>query len=523
VLRVVLTGAVWVATFAWFAPGCGELPDREVADAVPEDELDSGAWTEEPVTYASAKEIQNGDADGESYLVTFRSGDGDAGLYFNNFHEESVHHYAGLADTYLADSRVGDVRYIAAVDLSLRSDPLWRAEFAMPPALRFALGQKSEDEPIVGAVTRVKFRNAADAKDVLNEWQQAGRIWFAEPNRYSRLSQATDLFGKLSEQYAQASQYAHISMIKASDAFKVLSGRDQASTVTDQQVREEPPVIAVLDSGVDYEHPGLKANMWTNDQPGASGCKDDTHGCNTATARKGALGDGDVHPVGADGAGQACTLEKCFHGTHVAGIIAGDPSAGFAGVCPVCQVMAVRVVDLVKGEVRVPDEAQIAGMKYIMYFSRNGSNVVRIVNSSFGKYSRSRTVALIVSVLRRTGKGTLVVAAAGNEDSMSRSYPAALSDALAVAAVDGFGQKTVFSNFGSWVDIAAPGADITSATPGNGSEPKSGTSMAAPMVAGAAGVVLAANPGLSVGQLRDAIVKSADYKIYSTDLPGSSG
>lgn len=515
---VLATGSV---VFFLIVPGCGRLPDQ--AGTVIEKE-DADDFTDAAVLHPSDAEVAAGDAEGAGYMVTFRTNESGAGLHFSSFYSEFAHHYSQLADSYLADDRIKDINFITAVDLSLRNDPQWKAEFQMPKVLGLVLGQ-SREEPVVGAVAKVTFADSSSAREVLAEWEAEGRIWFAEPNGYSRLFQATDLFGKHGESYTQAAgAFTHIAAIKAAEGFKALSARDQATTATDAEILEAPPVIAVLDSGVDYEHIGLKKNMWTNDQPGASGCKDDVHGCNTVRARKGVLGDGEVWPIGADGPGMACQPEgsRCDHGTHVAGLVAGDVSAGFAGTCPVCQVMAVRVVDMVNGEARVSDEAQITGMKYIMYFTRGGSNVVRVVNSSFGKYSRSRTVALIISILRRTGKGTVVIAAAGNEDSMSRTYPAGLTDTIAVAAVDNDGNKTKFSNFGIWVDVSAPGLGLYSTFPGSTQpSPNSGTSMSAPVVAGVAGVVLAANPGISFSGLRSAIVNTADYSIYAADKGGT--
>ena len=359
VLRALFVVFVASTVFVLVEPGCGRLPEQSGAFI---DDEDIDEFSDQAVIHPNEGEIAAGDAQSASYLVTFRTNETSSGLHFSSFHNEFAHHYSALSESYLSDPRVEDIRFITSVDLSLRNDPQWKAEFSMPKALGLVVGQ-SQEEPIVGAVSSVRFSDPASAREVLNEWERDGRLWFAEPNRNSKLFQATDLYGKLAEQYTQNSGgFQHIAAVKSVEAMKFLSGRDQKIYPTDQQIRDEPPVIAVLDSGVDYENPGLKANMWINDQPGASGCKDDIHGCNTVAATKGVLGNGEVWPIGESGPGVACTTPRCDHGTHVSGLIAGDPNAGFAGTCPVCQIMAVRVVDLVNGEVRVSDEAQIAGM-----------------------------------------------------------------------------------------------------------------------------------------------------------------
>src|SRR5690606_6902827 len=125
----------------------------------------------------------------------------------------------------------------------------------------------------------------------------------------------------------------------------------------------------------------------------------------------------------------------------------------------------------------------------------------------FGKFVRSRSVGLLLRVLKEK-KSALVIGAAGNEDSMAQEYPAAFSDAIAVSAVDEDLRKVAFSNFGRWVDIAAPGSNIISTLPGEGAGSKSGTSMAAPLVSGVAGLMLAYAPDTSFGTLRKWLLQS---------------
>jgi len=142
---------------------------------------------------------------------------------------------------------------------------------------------------------------------------------------------------------------------------------------------------------------------------------------------------------------------------------------------------------------------------------------VRVINASFGKFVRSRAVGLLVRLLRDK-RGTLIVAAAGNEDTLTMEYPAAFPDAVAVAAVDTRLRKVSFSNFGHWVDVSAPGQGILSTVPGAAAEAKSGTSMATPMVAGIAGLVLARHPSMGYDELRGVLTQSADPKFYGSEF-----
>jgi len=158
-------------------------------------------------------------------------------------------------------------------------------------------------------------------------------------------------------------------------------------------------------------------------------------------------------------------------------------------------------------------------MQYISnLIDSSGQRVVRVANFSLGKYQKSRSVALLARLLSESdsGRGILLIGAASNEDSMSRSYPAALPDFLAVAALDSDNQKSVFSNSGTWVDIAAPGDKITNTYPGGGGDKKSGTSMAAPVVAGVAALYFSLYPTATPEFVRNALIRSSDFSIYGS-------
>jgi subtilisin family serine protease len=496
--------------------GCQGQPDFM---APPPAEL---APSSDNLDFASQEALELGQVKEASYLVMFRSDNSKQSLFFSSFRDEYQFHYLNLSNEHLADPRVKNIDVLTSVDLSRHESSEWVAEFGSPQGLQLFWNHRSDDD-VVGVLSRVDFETDLDAREVLVEWEQAGRIWYAEPNSLSYLSEEDEGIWK---QESTAYQNAAVRWHQAIGLIDALKGLADGSIKgpTDADITANPPIIAVLDSGVDYEHPALKDQIWINDQPGAAGCENDIRGCNTTAPAKGTFGNGDVWPVGASGPGE--TVEgQGVHGTHVSGLVAAKPGSGYGGVCPVCKIMIIKVaeIDTSSGKTTpgITDDSQIRGLKYVTRFKNNGNNAVRIVNSSFGKYSRSRSVAILIDVLKKLGNGTLVIAAASNEDSMIRSYPAALSHAIGVASVDSNKAKSAFSNFGPWVDIAAPGKDLVSTVPGSSQAESSGTSMAAPVVAGSAGLYLAINPSVSFDDLRKRIVDCADPAIYTEDSEGA--
>jgi subtilisin family serine protease len=244
--------------------------------------------------------------------------------------------------------------------------------------------------------------------------------------------------------------------------------------------------VAVVDSGIDASHPDLDGKV------------------------DAALGfdwvDGG-EPDDADG-----------HGTHVAGTIAAiaDNGIGLAGVAPASKVAALRVLDE-NGDGYASDVAAA--------FAYAGAHNLRIVNASLsGEYSN--LVAQAIASYPRT----LFVVAAGNDGldvaTDSEAYPCRLTYAnvVCVGASDNQDEPATFSNFSTVsVDLFAPGVSIWSTKPGNDYGRASGTSMAAPHVAGAAALALAANPIVSTAQLRNALLDSVDHPADLSGLSATGG
>lgn len=506
--------------FALLAAGATGCADLQKAKA----RLDSA------VIKATPAQIAQGEVLPASYIVTFRTDAGGPGLNFQDFQAEFRSHYIALAESFLGDPRVKDIRFLTSVDLSPVEHSGQELGFTAP--FMKGLAKDAIDAgPLVGSMTEVTFSSPAAAADVLDQWDDQGRLWFAEPNYVSHLSgledegtppETTNHFKQLGTEYASF-DYWWLKAINLPQAFESIAARDLGvpGTPDDPTITTDRPIVAVLDSGVDFEHPALKDRIWVNKDQNAANCANDLHGCNTTTAKRGTLGDGDVFPYDTTGPNQSCEDRdpNCSHGTHVAGLIAGDHSwtdqAGRAapGVCPVCQIMILKIVSKVGNDSGILDSSIIAAFKYVTLFKRENSGAVRVLNASFGKFVRARAVGLLVRLMKEK-RGTLLVGAAGNEDTLTQEFPAAFPDAIAVAAVDNQLRKVNFSNFGRWVDISAPGSALISTVPGGQVDAKSGTSMATPMVAGVAGLMIARYPGISFTELRDYLLDGADPTFY---------
>jgi len=281
-----------------------------------------------------------------------------------------------------------------------------------------------------------------------------------------------------------------------------VAGADiDATRAWDVSTGSRSVVVAVIDTGIDYRHADLAANVWRNpgEVPGngidddRNGFVDDVYGWDFAN------GDGD--PFDDEG-----------HGTHVAGTIGavGNNGVGVTGVNWAVSIMALKFLGS-DGSGSTSDA--IAAINYATRMRRDfGVNVVATNNSWGGGGS---SAALRRAIQAGGDAGILFVAAAGNEgvnNDVTPSYPANDTSAavISVAAVDRSNRLASFSNYGATsVDLAAPGAAIYSTVPGNGYASYSGTSMATPHVTGAVALLAAANPQATGAAIRSAILGAA--------------
>jgi subtilisin family serine protease len=252
-------------------------------------------------------------------------------------------------------------------------------------------------------------------------------------------------------------------------------------------------VVAVVDSGVDYNHSDLSGNIWVNSGEIADNGVDDDGNGFIDDVRGWDFFDGDNDPMDSD-----------VHGTHIAGTIAAENNGfGVTGVAYNATIMPVRVIDSEGGT--ISDIA--AGIRYA---ADNGADVI---NLSLGGYfpSTEREEAIRYA----SDRGVVVVMAAGNEGASQPVYPAryATDWGIAVGAVDSNKTLANFSNRAGATPldyVVAPGVDILSTTPGNSYQSFDGTSMATPHVAGVAALILSANPNLTPAEVESLLTQTAN-------------
>lgn len=257
----------------------------------------------------------------------------------------------------------------------------------------------------------------------------------------------------------------------------------QADLAWDQtSVGQHPVMIAIIDSGVQANHPDLN---------------------------------GAVCHLGPDYVeGDMVPQDTLGHGTHVAGIAAAhrDNGVGVAGIAPAC-IMAIRVIEGCCVPLQEIVGAVSNLMQGILYATINGADVI---NLSLGGIATPPVCSTIDAAALLN---VVVVAAAGNNGpDPDVFFPAACAGAIGVASLDSPNTVSSFSSRGPHVEIAAPGGSIVSTFTGSGYATLSGTSMAAPHVAGTAALVLSADPLLTAIQVRCILNLSADEISGTTPL-----
>lgn len=310
-----------------------------------------------------------------------------------------------------------------------------------------------------------------DVLDIISRWKNDPRIKYIEPDYIVRASVVPN-----DPQYGTLWGMTKIQAAQAWD------------TTTGAAV-----IVGVIDSGVDYLHPDLAPNIWTNtgETPG-NGIDDDNNGYID-----------DVHGydfINNDGD----PMDDNNHGTHCSGTIAGvgDNGIGVVGVNWTAKIMALKFLGA-SGFGNTSD-----AVTAVLYATAMGA---KLTNNSWGGGAYSQ--ALYDAINAAATANCLFVAAAGNSNSGLIEYPAGydLDNIISVAATDINDARANFSNYGAtWVDLGSPGVDILSTTRNNTYSSFDGTSMACPHVAGAAALIWARAPLLSWANVKDMILSSVD-------------
>jgi thermitase len=336
-----------------------------------------------------------------------------------------------------------------------------------------AVGPEVEWQPTLG-VHRLRLRPGVSIEEALEWLQQFPGVRFAEPNGIL-YAHATP-----NDPYFASTQYGP-QLVQADRAWEIWQP-------------QAPVVIAIVDTGIDATHPDLTQKILRD----ASGIV----GYNAFTQQR------------------ADAADDHWHGTHCAGIAAAQVNnatgtAGIAGWNGVAGASDTTYVKLMP--VKVLDSqgsgSDLTVADGILWAADHGA---RVISMSLGSTGTSSTMGDAVQYA--LDKGCVVVAAAGNNGSSSRSYPAGFPGAIAVAATDRTDRLASFSNYGSWVPVAAPGVMVVSTMPTYATAAgaplnyayASGTSMSCPHVAGEAALLLTQNPALTNSQVAGLITANVD-------------
>ncbi len=340
----------------------------------------------------------------------------------------------------------------------------------------------------------IEDENGRDAESVAAEYRKLAVVEYAEPAYTIRIEGSFNPVLPNDERFDEQWALANNGQDGGKEGADISATYAWATTVGSEKV-----VVAVLDSGVDYTHSDLEHNIWKRPE-------------NIKAYHDRELGEVNDENGFSAFDDKSDPMDDNGHGTHCAGIIGaeGGNNEGITGVNWTVKIMPLKFMDA-SGSGTTADA--IEAINYVIDRKKAGVNV-RIISASWGSTMRSRALE---DVIRKAGEeGILFVAASGNSSAdtdRQPHYPSSynLPNVISVAALDRSDELTSFSNFGAKsVHVAAPGKDILSTWLGNDYRKASGTSMATPMVAGVAALVLSHDPNLSVDQLRKRIFDSTD-------------
>ncbi len=301
---------------------------------------------------------------------------------------------------------------------------------------------------------RAAVRSDFAADGVAAALQLDPSVMYAEPDHRIDLGDSVATYDATSTGGGVSGDWA-LDAIHAPDAWKHGSG--------------DGVVVAVLDTGVSATHPDLRGRIL----PGWNFIANNDD-----------------------------TSDDDGHGTFVAGLIAASSASGPEGVAPGASILPIKILD----NSGVGSTASfIAGINYAV---DHGARVINISASG-----ASDSAALNDALANAEAHNVVVVGSSGNDGTETTAYPAGVSTVLAVSATDHLNALASFASYGPYVDIAAPGVDITSTwwSPqnGDGHATASGSSASAPLVSGVAAIVAAEEPGASAAAIREIITDSA--------------
>lgn len=319
---------------------------------------------------------------------------------------------------------------------------------------------------------QLQLANGGQTTQALAWLKQSGMVEYAErvPVMQKFLTPNDPSFG---------AQYA-LSLVNAPAAWNLFSAGSNV-------------VIAIVDDAIQYNHSDLSANIWRNTaETPSNNIDDDGNGyIDDVVGYDVANNDGDPSPPGS----------SFDHGTPVAGMASAvtNNSTGVAGMGFSCKLMCIKATaDQASGSTITN------GYEGIVYAAAQHAD---IINLSWGGDVYSNTGQSVIDYA--VSQGCILVGAAGNSNVNTVFYPAGYNGVLSVAATNSSDQKASFSNYGNWVDIAAPGNNVYTTKIGNAYGYFNGTSFASPLVAGLLGLMKSLNPTLPNADLINCLTSTA--------------
>ncbi len=347
---------------------------------------------------------------------------------------------------------------------------------------------QANDDVTLQHILKIKFTDFSKVDAFIETLKLNASVEYAEKVPLTRTT--------LTPNDPQLGSQWHLTKINATNAWNVFSGN---SNIT----------VAVIDNAVDITHPDLSPNLWVN--PGeiaGNNIDDDNNGyIDDINGWDAADNDNNPNPP----------TNGMSHGTHCAGIVGARTNNG-VGIAAIG--FNVKLIG-VKCQLNSGSNTGIAnGYGGIIYAAKVRA---RVISCSWGGSGSSAAEQSVINYA--WNRGCIVIAAAGNSGVSTVFYPAGYSNVYAVASTGTTDVKSGFSNYGSWIDISAPGENILSTLPSNTYGNQSGTSMATPLVAGLAGLMLSKNPLMTQAAVLNCISSTAVniYSVNTATLAGSLG
>ncbi|MEK7400195.1 MAG: S8 family serine peptidase [Candidatus Poribacteria bacterium] len=332
-------------------------------------------------------------------------------------------------------------------------------------------------------IYKLRFLPNSDINSIVYKCKNDPIVQYAQPNFYNHLAEKIEK----PNDFFYPDQWA-LEKIDALKAWEIEKG-------------SEDIIVAVVDTGVDYNHEDLKSRIWINtDEIPDNGIDDDGNGY-TDDVRGWDFFDSPDAKLKTDHVVRDNDpMDEDGHGTHVSGIIAGTPnnSVGVAGVTWGCKIMPLRAGS------KILEDDDLASA--IVYAVENGA---QIINMSWGSDELSFVIRDATEYAYNSG--CVLVGAAGNDNQPKIIYPASHEHVISVGATDKGDKKAGFSNYGAGLDIVAPGNRVFGTLPNNSYSDWSGTSMSAPVVSGVIALMLSKRPGLTNQEIVQILRESADH------------